>query len=99
MDEILANQWPAVLGLLACGAVWLGMALGQTRRLRLQAQGRLLWLGLRQRLRSPLRARHARQQASDAIEHARRTPKVDRDGNVYRPDRFQQGRDGRDKLH
>ena len=99
MGELSANQWLAVLGLLACGAVWLGMALGAQRRQRLQARGRLLWFALRQRLRSPLQARRARQEASVAIERARRSPKVDRDGNVYRPDRFNQGRDGRDKLH
>ena len=99
MSETLANQWLAMLGLLACGVVWLGMALGPARRRRAQAWGRLLWLALRQRLRSPLQTRRARQEASDAIERARRSPKVDREGNVYRPDRFQQGPDGRDKLH
>ena len=100
MGETLVNQWLAVLGLLACGVVWLGMALGPARQQRLQAQCRLLWVALRQRLRSPLQARRARQEASDAIERARRSsPTVDRDGNVYRPDRFHQGRDGRDKLH
>ncbi len=99
MGNFSANQWLAVLGLVGCAAVWAGMALGPTRLRRLQQRGRLLWLALRQRVRSPLQARRARQEASDAIERARRSPKVDRDGNVYRPDRFQQGRDGRDKLH
>lgn len=99
MSENWANQWPAMLGLLACGAVWVGMALGPSRRQRLLSRCRLLWLALRQGLRNPLRARRARQEASDAIERARRAPKVDREGNVYRPDRFRQGRDGRDKLH
>ena len=99
MGNFSSNQWVAVLGLVACAAVWAGMALGPTRLQRLQMRGRLLGLALRQRLRSPLQARRARQEASDAIERARRHPKVDRDGNVYRPDRFQQGRDGSDKLH
>lgn len=88
-----------MLGLLACGVVWVGFALGPARRQRLLLRCRQMWLGLRQGLRKPLQARQARQEASDAIERARRTPKVDREGNVYRPDRFHQGRDGRDKLH
>ena len=102
MGNFSANQWLAVLGLLACVAVWAGMALGPVRRQRWLARGRRLGLTLRQSLRNPLRARQARREASDAIERARRTPKVDRDGNVYRPDRFHpggNGRNGRDKLH
>jgi hypothetical protein len=99
MGELSVHQWPAVLGLLACIVVWVGLALGPARRQRLLLRSRSLWLGLRQRLRGPLQTRRARQEASDAIERARRTPKVDREGNVYRPDRFHQGRDGRDKLH
>lgn len=93
------NTWLAVAGLVACAAVWVGMALGPARVQRLQARARQLWLTLRQRVRSPAQARQARQEAAAAIERARGAPKVDRQGNVYRPDRFQQGRDGRDKLH
>ena len=102
MGEFSSNQWLAVLGLLACLGVWVGMALGPARRQQLRARcegllarSRLLGLALRQRLRSPMQARRARQEALDAIERARRTPKVEREGNVYRPDRFQHPRDGR----
>jgi hypothetical protein len=102
MGDFSSQQWLAVMGLLACLGVWLGMALGPARRQRLRARGRLWALALRQRLRNPLQARRARQEALDAIERARRTPKVEREGNVYRPDRFQNpgdGNKGRDKLH
>lgn len=102
MGEFSSNQWLAMLGLLACLGVWVGMALGPARRQRLRARGRLWALALRQRLRNPLQARRARQEALDAIERARRMPKVEREGNVYRPDRFQNpgdGGKGRDKLH
>jgi hypothetical protein len=90
----------AVLGLLACVAVWAGMAAGPARRQRWQARGRAAWQALRQGLRSPAQARQARREAAEAIERARRAgPKVERDGNVYRPDAFHGKRDGRDKLH
>lgn len=99
MGNFSSHQWLAVLGLLCCLGVWVGMALGPARRQRLRARARLLGLALRQRLRSPLQARRARHEAAEAIERARRTPQVEREGNVYRPDRFQGPRDGRDKLH
>ncbi len=89
----------AVMGLVACGLVWAGMALGPARRQRWQATARAAWRALRQRLRSPAQARQARREAAEAIDRARRAPKVDREGNVYRPDAFQSKRDGRDKLH
>ena len=89
----------AVMGLLACLLVWAGMALGPARRQRWLARAQLFARQWRQRLRRPVQARHARREASAAIERARRAPKVDREGNVYRPDRFNQGRDSHDKLH
>ncbi len=89
----------AVMGLLACLLVWAGMALGPARRQRWLAHARFFAQQWRQRLRRPGQARDARREASAAIDRARRAPKVDREGNVYRPDRFHQGRDGRDKLH
>lgn len=90
----------AVLGLVACGLVWAGMAAGPVRRQRWQARALALWRALRQRLRSPAQARQARREAAEAIERARRAhPKVDREGNVYRPDAFHARRGGRDKLH
>lgn len=96
MDDKL---W-AVLGLVACGLVWAGMAAGPARRQRWQAHARGLWQGLRRRLRGPVQARQARREAADAIERARRArPKVDREGNIYRPDAFKARRGGRNKLH
>lgn len=89
----------AVMGLLACLLVWASMALGPARRQRWLHGARGLAQRWRQRLRRPGQTRDAKREAAQAIERARRTPKVDREGNVYRPDRFHQGRDGRDKLH
>ncbi|MDP2007409.1 MAG: hypothetical protein Q8K45_17180 [Rubrivivax sp.] len=95
----MGDKWFAVMGLVACGLVWAGMAAGPARRRRWQAQALARWRALRQRLRSPAQARQARREAAEAIERARRAPKVDREGNVYRPDAFQDKRNGRDKLH
>ncbi|MDO9075380.1 MAG: hypothetical protein Q7U73_19180 [Rubrivivax sp.] len=96
MDD---KAW-ASLGLVACGLVWAGMAAGPVRCQRWQAWALALWRTLLQRLRNPTQARQARREAAEAIERARRAkPKVDREGNVYRPDTFNAKRDGRDKLH
>lgn len=90
----------AVLGLVGCGLVWAGMAAGAARRRRWQALALALWRGLLQRLRSPAQARRAQREAAEAIERARRAePRVEREGNVYRPDAFKNRRGGRDKLH
>lgn len=95
---MIEKSW-AVLGLVSCLVVWAGMALGPARRHRWQARARRLWLQWQQRLRRPVQARDARREAAEAIARARRGPKVDREGNVYRPDAFHGKRDGRDKLH
>lgn len=98
----LRGMWEksfAVIGLVACLVVWAGMALGPARRQRALAALRQFGRRWQQRLRRPVQARDARREAAEAIERARRAPKVDREGNVYRPDRFHQSRDGRDKLH
>lgn len=99
------QQWLAVMGLVACAAVWVGMAAGPARRQRWQAALLSLWLALRlglrsawQGLRHPAQARQARRDAEEAITRARRQAQVDREGNVYRPDAFNR-RPGRDKLH
>jgi len=81
----------ALIGLSACLAVWIGMALGPARRRRITAWPRTLW-------RQARMGRHARREAAQAIERARRRPVVDREGNVYRP-RSLDRRDDRDKLH
>jgi hypothetical protein len=96
MDD---KTW-AVLGLVACGLVWAGMAAGPARRRRWQAQALALGQALRQRRRNPAQSRQARREAAEAIERARRAPpRVDREGNVYRPDAFNGKRGGSDKLH
>ena len=105
------EKWWAVLGLVACLGVWASMALGPARRARVQRrwlriQARMqprvlaIWPWLKSRVQRPRQAQHARQEAADAIERARRRPKVDREGNVYRPDAFNgKAGDGSDKLH
>lgn len=95
----MVEKWLAVAGLVACLGVWAGMALGPARRQRLLAWLRGTLHLARMRLHKPGQARQARAQASDAIERARRSGKVDREGNVYRPDTFQNKRDRSDKLH
>jgi uncharacterized protein HemX len=111
----MAEKWLAVMGLLACLAVWAGMALGPVRRARLlqrarrlqaglQALGRRLRTHARHTARRPQQARDAQREAAEAIERARRRPRVDRQGNVYRPDAFNTGKGddttrGDDKLH
>ena len=119
----MGEKWWAVLGLLACLGVWAGMALGPVRLARLQRRasrvqaslraglqrlGRRLRSGARQTAQRPQQARDAQQQAANAIDRARRGPKVNREGNVYRPDAFNNGKgsdkgsdgsDGSDKLH
>lgn len=94
----MVEKWLAVAGLMACLGVWAGMALGPARRQRWLAWARDTLHLARGRLRKPGQARQAQQQASDAIERARRATQVDREGNVYRPDAFRKGK-GRDKLH
>jgi hypothetical protein len=94
----MVEKWLAGLGLMACLAVWAGMALGPVRRQRLLAWWRTEPRARWRRLRGQRQARQAQQEAANVIERARRRPKVDREGNVYKPDTFQQ-RDGRDRLH
>ncbi len=96
----MGDKWWAVMGLVACGLVWAGMAAGPVRRQRWQGRALRTWHALLHRLRSPAQALRARREATEAIERARRAkPKVDREGNVYRPDAFNSKREGRDRLH
>ena len=107
----MAEKWLAVLGLVACLGVWAAMALGPVRQALWLQRGRRGWARVQARWRTfgprlkaqaqrPQQARHARQEAADAIERARGRPKVDREGNVYRPDAFNgKAGDDSDKLH
>ena len=94
----MGEKWLAVLGLAACLGIWVGMAMGPSRRQRLQAWWRTVPRAWWRRQRGHRQARQAQQEAADAIERARRRTRVDREGNVYKPDAFEH-RDGRDKLH
>lgn len=96
----MGDKWWAVMGLVACGLVWAGMAAGPARRRRWQGSALRSWHALLHRLRSPAQAARAKREAAEAIDRARRAkPKVDREGNVYRPDAFNAKRDDRDRLH
>lgn len=90
------NAWISLVIAAACGLMLVRMAIGERRRGRLDRAAVRLW----QRLRlSALHVWHWRQRrataakaaltAQDVIERARRArPKVDQDGNVYRPESF-----------
>jgi uncharacterized membrane protein YccC len=92
--------------LLCCGALLLRLLLPAAKRHRLDqhlrrgaTQLRLLATGLP---RQWLQRRRSTHEAHEVIERARRrasgSRKVERDGNVYRPDSFKPPAD-RDKLH
>ena len=90
---MLLEQIGAAIVLAICLAIWGRTLLTPERRHRLLA-------GPRQLLRGWRRRRSARREAASAIERARRKPKVDRDGNVYRPKSFDRTRDDDDQtLH
>lgn len=103
----MADQVFAVLGLVFCALVWGSMWLGPARTQSLRYRAQAWW----RKATAPRRGappaaqpdpRRAREAAEAAIERARRAAQVAREGNVYRPDRFQQrdaGKDGRDRLH
>lgn len=108
----MADSVFAVLGLVFCALVWAGMALGPARTARLRQRLQQAWARQGRRAggataRPPTEAdtRQARDAAAAAIERARRASQVAREGNVYRPDRFQKGGEnrqpgpGKDTLH
>lgn len=86
------EQIGAGLVLAVCLSIWARMLLTPERRHRLLAGPRRLWRGWR-------RQRSAQREAAEAIERARRRPKVEREGNVYRPKSFDSPRRDDDKLH
>jgi hypothetical protein len=100
----MADQVFAVLGLVFCALVWGGMWLGPARTQGLRQRAQAWWRRASAGRRAPAPVsppdpRRAREAAEAAIERARRASQVEREGNVYRPDRFQQRKDGQDKLH
>lgn len=86
------EQVVAGVVLAACLGIWARMLLKPQQRRRLLAGPRQLWRGWQQR-------RQARRAAAEAIERARRAPKVEREGNVYRPKSFDRPRGDDDTLH
>ncbi len=103
----MADQVFAVLGLVFCALVWGSMWLGPARTQGLRYRAQAWWRRTTARrpaapAAAPPDARRARETAEAAIERARRAAQVAREGNVYRPDRFHErknGKDGKDKLH
>jgi hypothetical protein len=103
----MADQVFAVLGLVFCALVWGGMWLGPARTQGLRYRVEAWWRRASAARRAPAPPqqpdpRQARAAADALIERARRAAQVEREGNVYRPDRFHErknGKDGKDKLH
>ncbi len=101
-----ADTLLAAIGLAACGVLLARMAIGQSRRARLDAALRRIGQAARACLRGrslrrkdrdaepPGTVQHrAEREARDLIDRARRgRPRVERDGNVYRPRPFNGGR-------
>ncbi|MCU0967547.1 MAG: hypothetical protein MUF03_01790 [Rubrivivax sp.] len=89
----MTERMIAAVVLLACVVAAVRLAIGASRRARLDA-------ALRRWVRWPKSRRQARQEALEAIERARRQAAardVERDGNVYRPRSFD--RDPPSSLH
>jgi hypothetical protein len=83
----------AAIGLAACVALLGRMAIGPRRRDKVDASVRRLWRAVKLGVRSAWRRREVRddatREAREVIDRARRgKPRVDREGNVYRPRSF-----------
>lgn len=93
----------AALVLAICVALLLRQVLPPAPRDRVDRWAQGLWHALRTRPGQWKRKRSVQREAQDAIERARkaskRTPPVERDGNVYRPDAFKSDRPPSDRLH
>jgi hypothetical protein len=96
----------AALVLAVCVALLLRHALPPQRRQRVDAWAAGLWHRLRAVRELPeqiKRQRSVQREANDVIERARRGSKggnkVEREGNVYRPDAFKSSRPPSDRLH
>lgn len=82
----------ALLVALACLVLLGRLALGPSRRARLDRAVRQRWQAWRWHLRGWTTSRAARQEAEraarEAIERARRVQAIEREGNVLKPDAF-----------
>lgn len=95
------TQIIAALGLLACVALALRMALPARLRQRLDSQARRAWYTATAWRRQQVIRKTAAAQAEAAIQRARASaskPEGEWDGNVYRPKRFDKRKDKRN-LH
>lgn len=89
------DKWLSALIVLACAVMLLRLAVGPRRRARLDAWVRVLPARVRARWHVLRRGRRARRDAErlaeEAIARARRN-RVDKEGNVLRPDAFKDPR-------
>lgn len=99
MFEVIA----AAIVLAVCVALLLRQVLPPGRRDRVDRWAQGLWATARALPAQLKRNRSVQREAQEAIERARkasrRTPPVERDGNVYRPDAFKPDRPPSDRLH
>jgi hypothetical protein len=99
MFEVIA----AALVLAVCAALLLRQVLPPRRRDRLDRWAQGVWTTLRELPAQWKRERSVQRETKDVIERARkaskRTPPVERDGNVYRPDAFKSDQPPSDRLH
>ncbi len=90
-----ADKWLSGLIVLACAVMLLRLAVGPRRRARLDAWARGVPVRVRARWHALRHGRRARQDAErlaeGAIARARRN-RVDKEGNVLRPDAFKDPR-------
>lgn len=88
------EKLPAALTLVVCIVLLARMMVGQRSRRRMDHAGVAAWNWLRSRAMYAWRWRESRrraeQEAQEAIRRARR--RLEREGNVYRPDAFHEPR-------
>lgn len=88
------DKLPAALTLAVCIVLLVRMMLGPALRRRIDRVGASAWNGLRARALYLWHWRESRRraerEAEQAIQRARR--RLEREGNVYRPDAFQEPR-------
>jgi hypothetical protein len=84
----------AVLTLVVCIVMLVRLLIGDRWRRRFDAFARGMWVRLRARVRYLWHWRESRRRAAAAAEQAIRRARLgmERDGNVYRPDAFQEPR-------
>lgn len=88
------DKLPAALTLIVCLVLLVRMFLGERSRRRMDRLGGATWAWMRSRASYLWHWRDSRRRAAreaeEAIQRARR--RIEREGNVYRPDAFQEPR-------